>query len=133
GASSALSLVGRSSAARPFVLFDLETTGLNGGAGTHAFLVGSAWFDEEGGFVTEQHLMTDFAGERSMLGVVAEDFGRAGTLMSFNGKSFDAPMLETRYLFHRLEATCANRPHPAPAHPCPPFWGTAGEGRWSRG
>src|SRR5262249_60376645 len=128
GASSALSLVGRSSAARPFVLFDLETTGLNGGAGTHAFLVGSAWFDEEGGFVTEQHLMTDFSGERSMLGVVAEDFRRAGTLMSFNGKSFDAPMLETRYLFHRLESPCANRPHVDLVHPARRFWGNAESG-----
>jgi uncharacterized protein len=127
-ASPAASLVGRSSAAMPFVFFDLETTGLNGGAGTHAFLIGFGWFDADGGFVTEQHLMTDFAGERSMLGVVAEDFRRAGTLMSFNGKSFDAPMLETRYLFHRLEFPCANRPHVDLVHPARRFWGSASEG-----
>jgi len=132
-ASPAASLVGRSSAAMPFVFFDLETTGLNGGAGTHAFLIGCGWFDAEGGFVTEQHLMTDFGGERSMLGVVAEDFGRAGTLMSFNGKSFDAPMLETRYLFHRLESPCANRPHVDLVHPARRFWGSAGEGGCSLG
>ena len=117
----------------PFVFFDLETTGLNGGAGTHAFLVGCGWFDEEGGFITEQHLMTDFAGERSMLGVVAEGFRRAGTLMSFNGKSFDAPMLETRYLFHRLESPCANRPHVDLVHPARRFWGGAREGGCSLG
>ena len=58
-ASPAATLVGRSAATMPFVFFDLETTGLNGGAGTHAFLVGCGWFDEEGGFITEQHLMTD--------------------------------------------------------------------------
>jgi len=132
-ASPAASLVGRSSAAMPFVFFDLETTGLNGGAGTHAFLIGCGWFDADGGFVTEQHLMTDFGGERSMLGVVAEDFGRAGTLMSFNGKSFDAPMLETRYLFHRLESPCANRPHVDLVHPARRFWGSAGEGGCSLG
>jgi uncharacterized protein YprB with RNaseH-like and TPR domain len=132
-ASPAASLVGRSSASMPFIFFDLETTGLNGGAGTHAFLVGCGWFDEEGGFVTEQHLMTDFSGERSMLGVVAEDFRRAGTLMSFNGKSFDAPMLETRYLFHRLESPCANRPHVDLVHPARRFWGNAGEGGCSLG
>jgi uncharacterized protein YprB with RNaseH-like and TPR domain len=133
GASPAASLVSRSSAAMPFMFFDLETTGLNGGAGTHAFLVGCGWFDEDGGFVTEQHLMTDFAGERSMLGVVAEDFRRAGTLMSFNGKSFDAPMLETRYLFHRLESPCANRPHVDLVHPARRFWGSASEGGCSLG
>src|SRR5215813_13876310 len=126
-ASPAATLVGRSSTARPFVFFDLETTGLNGGAGTHAFLVGCGWFDEQGGFVTEQHLMTDFADERSMLGVVAEDLRRAGTLMSFNGKSFDAPMLETRYLFHRLESPCTNRPHVDLVHPARRFWGHASE------
>jgi uncharacterized protein YprB with RNaseH-like and TPR domain len=132
-ASSAAALVGRSSAARPFVFFDLETTGLNGGAGTHAFLVGCGWFDGQGGFVTEQHLMTDFADERSMLGVVGDDLRRAGTLMSFNGKSFDAPMLETRYLFHRLESPCANRPHVDLVHPARRFWGSDGEGGCSLG
>ena len=117
----------------PFVFFDLETTGLNGGAGTLAFLVGSGWFDDEGGFVTEQHLLTDFASERSMLGLVAEDLRRAGTLMSFNGKSFDAPMLETRYLFHRLESPCVNRPHVDLVHPARRFWGQASEAGCSLG
>ena len=132
-ASPAAALVGRSSAAMPFVFFDLETTGLNGGAGTLAFLVGSGWFDAEGGFVTEQHLLTDFASERSMLGLVAEDLRRAGTLMSFNGKSFDAPMLETRYLFHRLESPCVNRPHVDLVHPARRFWGQASEAGCSLG
>ena len=132
-ASPAASLVGRSSAAMPFVFFDLETTGLNGGAGTHAFLIGCGWFDDQGGFVTEQHLLTDFAIERSMLGVVAEDLRRAGTLMSFNGKSFDAPMLETRYLFHRLESPCVNRPHVDLVHPARRFWAQASEAGCSLG
>jgi uncharacterized protein len=133
GASPAATLVGRAAAAAPFIFFDLETTGLNGGAGTQAFLVGCGWFDEEGGFVTEQHLLTDFAGERSMLGVVTEELGRAGTLVSFNGKSFDAPMLETRYLFHRLESPCTNRPHVDLVHPARRFWGSSGEAGCSLG
>ena len=129
----AASLVGRTPAETPFVFFDLETTGLNGGAGTHAFLIGCGWFDADGGFITEQHLMADFSGERSMLGVVADDLRRAGTLMSFNGKSFDAPMLETRYLFHRLESPCANRPHVDLVHPARRFWGHASEAGCSLG
>ena len=95
----------------PFVFFDLETTGLNGGAGTHAFLVGCGWFDDDGWFVTEQHLMTRYAGERPMLHAVAAELDRAGALVSFNGKSFDAPMLETRYLFHRLRSPWRPMPH----------------------
>src|SRR5205807_9036442 len=86
----------------PFVFFDLETTGLSGGAGTHAFLVGCGWFEAEGAFVTRQFLMTRYADERPMLERVGRDLSRAGALVTFNGKSFDAPLLETRYLFHRL-------------------------------
>ena len=107
----------------PFVFFDLETTGLSGGAGTHAFLVGCAWFDAEGSFVVEQHLMTDYAAERGMLTVVAADLARAGALVTFNGKSFDAPVIETRYLFHRLTSPCTQIPHVDVLHPARRFWG----------
>ena len=107
----------------PFVFFDLETTGLSGGAGTHAFLVGCAWFDEDGAFVVEQHLMTDYAAERGMLTHVAQDLARAGALVTFNGKSFDAPLIETRYLFHRLPSPCTQIPHVDVLHPARRFWG----------
>src|SRR5262249_13495885 len=70
----------------PFVFFDLETTGLNGGAGTQAFLVGTGWFDAGGAFATRQFLLTRYADERPMLDAVASDLAGAGTLVSFNGK-----------------------------------------------
>jgi len=57
-----------------------------------------------------------------MLAAVADDLGRAGALVSFNGKSFDAPVLETRYLFHRLEWTASRRPHLDVLHPARRFW-----------
>ncbi len=107
----------------PFIFFDLETTGLSGGAGTHAFLVGCGWFDDEGGFVTRQYLMTRYADERPLLGTVAGELARAGALVSFNGKSFDAPILETRYLFHRLEWAAGQLPHLDVLHPARAFWG----------
>ncbi|MEQ1909425.1 MAG: ribonuclease H-like domain-containing protein [Vicinamibacterales bacterium] len=107
----------------PFVFFDLETTGLSGGAGTHAFLVGCAWFEADGSFVVEQHLMTDYAAERGMLTLVAADLSRAGALVTFNGKSFDAPVIETRYLFHRLTSPCTQMPHVDVLHPARRFWG----------
>ena len=106
----------------PFVFFDLETTGLSGGAGTQAFLVGCGWFDDDGGFTTRQYLLARYSDERAMLAAVADDFGRAGALVSFNGKSFDAPVLETRYLFHRLEWTAARQPHIDVLHPARRFW-----------
>ena len=116
-------LVCTNAAARPpFVFFDLETTGLSGGAGTQAFLVGCGMFDEDGGFTTRQYLLARYSDERAMLAAVAEDFGRAGALVSFNGKSFDAPVLETRYLFHRLEWFASQQPHIDVLHPARRFW-----------
>ncbi len=106
----------------PFVFFDLETTGLNGGAGTLAFLVGCAWFESHGGFRTRQFLLTKYTDERAVLESVRTELRRAGALVSFNGKSFDAPLLETRYLFHRLGWVGATMPHIDVLHPARQFW-----------
>jgi len=107
----------------PFVFFDLETTGLSGGAGTHAFLVGCGWFDADAAFVTRQFVLTRYTDERALLETVARELVRAGALVSFNGKSFDAPMLETRYLFHRLAWIGGRIPHIDALHPARRFWG----------
>jgi hypothetical protein len=109
----------------PFVFFDLETTGLSGGAGTHAFLVGCASFAADGGFVTRQYLMTRYADEQPLLAAVAAELSRAGALVSFNGKSFDAPLIETRYLFHRVDWAAGRLPHLDVLHPARRFWGTS--------
>jgi uncharacterized protein YprB with RNaseH-like and TPR domain len=108
---------------RPLLFFDIETTGLNGGAGTFAFLVGCGWFDPDGSFVTRQYLLADLCQERPMLEAIAADVEGAGALVSFNGKSFDAPVLETRYLFHRLAWTGASLPHIDALHAARRFWG----------
>ena len=122
--SDAPMLAGGAPARPPFVFFDLETTGLSGGAGTYAFLVGCGWF-EESAFITRQFLLTRFSDERPLLDAVRAELGRAGALVSFNGKSFDAPLLETRYLFHRLEWTGARLPHVDVLHPARRFWAAA--------
>jgi uncharacterized protein YprB with RNaseH-like and TPR domain len=109
-------------AAPPLVFFDLETTGLSGGAGTLAFLVGCGSFAADGSFVTRQFLMTQYADERPLLAAVAAELGRAGALVSFNGKSFDAPLLETRFSFHRLAWTGGRLPHVDVLHPARRFW-----------
>jgi uncharacterized protein YprB with RNaseH-like and TPR domain len=106
----------------PFAFFDLETTGLSGGAGTHAFLVGCGWFEADGAFVTRQFMLTRLADERALLVALADELARAGAIVSFNGKSFDAPVLETRYLFHRLPWPCEQLPHLDVLHPSRRFW-----------
>jgi uncharacterized protein YprB with RNaseH-like and TPR domain len=106
----------------PFLFFDLETTGLSGGAGTYAFLVGCGSFADDGGFVTKQFLLTSFSDERAMLVAVAAELSHAGALVSFNGKSFDAPLLETRYQYHRLAWAGGRLPHIDVLHPSRRFW-----------
>lgn len=120
-ASDASYFAGGAPARTPFLFLDLETTGLSGGAGTYVFLVGTGWFEDDA-FVTRQFLMTRHADERAMLQVVARECGRAGTLVSFNGKSFDAPVLETRYLYHRMDWFAAGLPHIDVLHPARQFW-----------
>ena len=104
------------------MFFDLETTGLSGGAGTLAFLVGCGWFDADGAFVTRQYVLARSGDERPMLQVLADQFATAGSLVSFNGKSFDAPLLESRFLFHRLEWLGGRLPHLDILHPARRFW-----------
>ncbi len=116
-------LVCRSAGAgAPFVFFDLETTGLSGGAGTQAFLVGCAWFNDDRSLTTRQYVLVRYSDERAMLTAVADDLGRAGALVSFNGKSFDAPLLESRFQFHRLDWTPSGRPHLDVLHHARRFW-----------
>lgn len=85
------------------VFFDTETTGL-GGAGSLAFLVGLGWFDESGCLVLEQLLLEEPGQEAALLERVTEVFSGASALVSFNGKSFDWPLLGARLVMNRLPA-----------------------------
>ncbi len=84
-----------------WILLDTETTGLAGGTGTYAFLVGVAWW-EGSEFVVEQFFMQDHSQEASMLIGLAERLGSRRVIVTFNGKSFDCPLLETRFRMTRL-------------------------------
>jgi uncharacterized protein len=118
-------LMGGREVAAPMLFFDVETTGLNGGAGTFAFLVGCGWFDADARFRTRQYLLTSPSDERGMLKRLAADLREAGVLVSFNGKSFDAPLLEMRFLYHRMEWEAAGTPHFDVLHPSRRFWRSA--------
>src|SRR5581483_5331001 len=79
-----------------WLFLDTETTGLAGGSGTYAFLIGLAWW-EDGGLEIEQLLMRDYDEERAVLSALRERIAEHPVVVTFNGKSFDWPLLETRY------------------------------------
>jgi uncharacterized protein YprB with RNaseH-like and TPR domain len=83
-----------------FAFIDTETTGLAGGTGTFAFMVGAGRF-EEGGFRLTQFFLRDPAEEPALLHALEEFLAPAATLVSFNGKSFDMPLLHARYISNR--------------------------------
>ena len=84
-----------------FAFLDTETSGLAGGTGTYAFLVGIARFVENQ-FVLRQFFMRDPSEEPAMLDAIGQFLAPAEALVTFNGKAFDAPLLTTRYHLHRM-------------------------------
>jgi uncharacterized protein YprB with RNaseH-like and TPR domain len=84
-----------------FAFLDTETSGLSGGTGTYAFLVGVARF-VDGQFLLRQFFMRDPAEEPALLEGLANFLAPCKALVTFNGKAFDAPLLTTRYSMHRI-------------------------------
>jgi uncharacterized protein len=103
------------------IFVDLETTGLSGGAGTVAFLVGCGWFDM-GAFQVRQFLLTSYASERALLAAVADCFAGTTLLVTYNGKTFDVPVMETRWLFHRIPPPLESVRHFDMLHPARRLW-----------
>ena len=89
------------------VFLDVETTGLSGGTGTVPFLIGAGRVEGDE-FVVRQYFLRDFPDEPAALDALAEDLGDA-PLVTFNGRSFDWPLLTTRLRIHRRPV--ADRPH----------------------
>jgi hypothetical protein len=100
---------------------DLETTGLAGGAGTYAFLVGCGWFDG-GVFRLRQFLLADFAAEAALLQAFADLAAGAEWLVTYNGKAFDLPLIETRFALQRMRAPFAEAAHVDMLHPARRMW-----------
>lgn len=85
------------------VLFiDTETTGLMGGTGTVSFLIGIGYFNNDK-FVIEQYLMRDYDEEAAMLIDIKNKLKNHNIVVSFNGKSFDLPLIKTRLILNRLK------------------------------
>jgi uncharacterized protein YprB with RNaseH-like and TPR domain len=100
---------------RPFamrraVFVDIETTGLARGGGTYAFLVGVGAFQGEE-FVLRQFFMPHYADEDALLALLEGALRDHGGLVTFNGRSFDWPIIETRYILSRREPPGDGSPH----------------------
>lgn len=110
------------------LLLDTETTGLAGGTGTHVFLVGLGFLRTDplgnSAFVVRQYFLRHLREERALLHALGEVLGRFGALVSFNGKSFDWPLLTTRFVLARLAQAREARgwPHLDLLHPARRVW-----------
>jgi len=98
------------------LFLDTETTGLAGGTGTMAFLIGLGWF-EDGQFYIRQILARDFGEEKAALAYLIEIAGQKKFLVTFNGKAFDVNLLTTRFILNRLRSDLSSLPHLDLLHP----------------
>lgn len=94
---------------RRILFLDTETTGFMG-AGTVAFLIGIGYLTESG-FAIRQYLMRDYPEERFQLEKLQEDLSHFDMICTFNGRSFDVPLLRDRFLINRMRPACLEKPH----------------------
>lgn len=92
------------------LFLDTETTGLSGGAGTCAFLVGTAFFKNRR-LQVHQFFMRDFDEESSMLSSFKELAEVCRAVVTYNGKSFDIPLLDERFILKRNRMELRKLPH----------------------
>jgi uncharacterized protein YprB with RNaseH-like and TPR domain len=104
-----------------WLFLDTETTGLAGGTGTYAFLVGMAWWDA-GGLQVEQLFLRDLYEEHSLLLELSERIAERPVLVTFNGKSFDWPLLENRFTMTRAIRVPQLMAHLDLLHPARALW-----------
>src|SRR5580700_1367472 len=104
-----------------WLFLDTETTGLAGGTGTYAFLIGLAWWDA-GALQVEQLFMRDFTEEYSLLHELAARVAERPVLVTFNGKTFDWPLLDSRFTMTRKIPTPRLAAHLDLLHPARALW-----------
>lgn len=91
--------------------FDLESTGLNGGAGTYAFAAAVARPQPGGGLELVQLFLTDPSGEPAFLHLLAQELAQVEVVASYNGACFDLPLLRTRWVMARMPGELPHPPH----------------------
>ncbi len=103
------------------LFLDLETTGLFSGAGTQAFLIGCAAI-EGTAIRVRQFLLPGFEHERALLRELQSWAKSHGALCTYNGRTFDVPLIETRFMFHRVPCPLDGVPHLDMLHPARRMW-----------
>jgi uncharacterized protein YprB with RNaseH-like and TPR domain len=106
---------------RRTLFLDTETNGLAGGAGTYAFLIGVGYWQGDY-FYIEQYFMRHPGEERAVLAHISTLLEQFDSFVTFNGKSFDIPVLETRYVLSRQPRPLRERLHLDLLHPARRFW-----------
>ncbi|MEY9093362.1 ribonuclease H-like domain-containing protein [Paenibacillus sp. RC84] len=107
--------------AEGLLFFDTETTGLGVGAGNVAFLVGIGYY-EAGRFVVEQLFIRHPAEERAMLAYLEEKMERFTHVVSYNGRTFDWPILQNRFILNRMRPDIDRLLHLDLLHPSRSLW-----------
>lgn len=92
------------------LFIDTETTGLAGGTGTLAFLIGLGYHTEDG-FVVRQYFMRDFSEEAAALEAISRFASNFRYLVSFNGRGYDLPILQSRFILNRIDIDLSSFPH----------------------
>lgn len=101
---------------------DTETTGLSGGAGTVAFLVGVGFFEKDA-FVVRQYFMRDYNEEAAMLAGLQQLFVAHKGFVTFNGKAFDINLLQSRFISNRFRPSFRDLPNLDLLYPSRRVWG----------
>jgi len=106
------------------ILFlDTETTGLSGGAGTYIFMAGLARFTAAGDqLAVRQYLLPDPSAERAFLQQIEAELAAGDVIVCFNGKSYDLPLLQTRFLLNGFPPRFASVPVIDLLHPARTLW-----------
>jgi uncharacterized protein YprB with RNaseH-like and TPR domain len=96
--------------------FDIETTGLSGGTGTYIVLAGLGTFeqpvpDEPLAFRLRQYFLAGLEHERAMLALLAADLAHRDAVVTYNGRAFDLPIVESRLTMSRLKSPCRALAH----------------------
>jgi len=106
---------------RSIAFLDTETTGLGMGAGTYVFLVGVGWLDD-GAFHVRQFLLQGPQHEVFFLEQLGAFLGEFGSIVTFNGRAFDVPLLDSRFARHRKSSPLKDTLHVDILHPARRMW-----------
>ena len=106
---------------RRALFLDTETTGLTGGTGTFAFMVGLGFFQEDR-FVVHQFFMRDYSEERASLSLLKGMLESFQFLVTFNGRQYDIPLLETRFILSRIISKIREMPNFDLLYPARKIW-----------